>query len=464
MAGALARLDEVAGDAVEYLVTARHRRRLAALGWTRALEPTSEERWATGAPAPRAGCKLEVLVDGAAALPRIAEDLERAKSSVLIGGWHFTPSFRLRPDGPTLRELLAELAERVDVRVLAWAGAPLPVFKPSRKAVRATRDALAGGTRIRMALDDRERPMHCHHEKAIVIDDHVAYVGGIDLTTLAGNRWDTSEHPARGELGWHDAAVRIEGPLLGDVWDHLALRWHAVTGDRLDGRPSAAEAGTTEAQLVRTVPERLYGALPRGDFRIAEAYIRALRSARSLIYLENQFLWSPEVVSILEDKLQRPPSDEFRLVVVLPARANNGSDETRGQLARLIRCDVGERFLACTLYQPGLAQPVYVHAKIGIVDDEWLTVGSANLNEHSLFNDTELNVVTCDAALARETRLRLWREHLRRDDVDGPAHSVVDELWRPAADDRHGSLRRLPGVSRRSQMLFGPLNGLVVDG
>jgi len=212
------------------------------------------------------------------------------------------------------------------------------------------------------------------------------------------------------------------------------------------------------------VPERLYGALPRGDFRIAEAYIRALRSARSLIYLENQFLWSPEVVSILEDKLQRPPSDEFRLVVVLPARANNGSDETRGQLARLIRCDVGERFLACTLYQPGLAQPVYVHAKIGIVDDEWLTVGSANLNEHSLFNDTELNVVTCDAALARETRLRLWREHLRRDDVDGPAHSVVDELWRPAADDRHGSLRRLPGVSRRSQMLFGPLNGLVVDG
>src|SRR5215471_11645493 len=129
----------------------------------------------------------------------MAEDLERAEASVLVGGWHFTPAFRLAPDGPTLRELLAEIAERAEVRVLAWAGAPLPLFKPSRKDVRAMRDALARGTQIRMALDDRERPMHCHHEKAMVIDDRVAYVGGIDLTTLAGNRWDMPAHRARGE-------------------------------------------------------------------------------------------------------------------------------------------------------------------------------------------------------------------------------------------------------------------------
>jgi phosphatidylserine/phosphatidylglycerophosphate/cardiolipin synthase-like enzyme len=326
------------------------------------------------------------------------------------------------------------------------------------------RDAFTSGTRIRLALDDRERPMHCHHEKAIVVDDRVAYVGGIDLTTLAGNRWDVPHHPARGELGWHDAAVRIEGPLLADVWSHLALRWREVTGEDLGAPPQVAPRGHTTAQLVRTVPERIYDAVPRGEFRIVEAYTRALRSAQKLIYLENQFLWSPEIVSILEEKLQRPPSDEFRLVAVLPAQANNGSDDTRGQLARLIQADGEGRFLACALHQPGLAQPVYVHAKIAIVDDGWLTLGSANLNEHSLFNDTELNVVTCDAELARATRLRLWREHLRRDDVDGPAQRVVDELWRPAADDEHGRLRRLDGVSRRSRVLFGPLNGLVVDG
>ena len=59
-----------------------------------------------------------------------------------------------------------------------------------------------------------------------------------------------------------------------------------------------------------------------------------------------------------------------------------------------------------------MSDPVYVHAKVGIVDDAWLTIGSANLNEHSLFNDTEMNVVCHDGELARATRLRLWAEHL----------------------------------------------------
>src|SRR5207245_181204 len=161
--------------------------------------------------------------------PRIADDLLRAQSSVLIAGWHFTPSMRLRPDGPSLRELLAELAERVDVRVLAWAGAPLPLFTPSRSDVRELRDTLARETRIRVALDARERPLHCHHEKAILVDGRVAWVGGIDLTTLAGDRFDSSAHPARGDLGWHDATTRVEGPLVGDVAAHLMMRWREVT-------------------------------------------------------------------------------------------------------------------------------------------------------------------------------------------------------------------------------------------
>ena len=82
--------------------------------------------------------------------------------------------------------------------------------------------------------------------------------------------------------------------------------------------------------------------------------------------------------------------------------------------------------------------PLYVHAKVGIVDDRWLTVGSANLNEHSLFNDTEMNVVTCDEALARDTRLRLWAEHLERavERGRGDPARVVDELWRPIAQEQ----------------------------
>ena len=226
------------------------------------------------------------------------------------------------------------------------------------------------------------------------------------------------------------------------------------------------------------MPENAYpSVLPRGEFSVLEAYVRALRSAERLIYLENQFLWSPEIVEVLEGKLRRPPSDDFRIVVLLPAKPNNGQDDTRGMLGRLVEADGdGDRFLATTILSRTGAQdgPLYVHAKIGIVDDAWLAVGSANLNEHSLFNDTEVDVVTCDAGLARETRLRLWAEHLESDDVAGDPARVIDERWFPTAKEQLERRRRgeplthhlieLPGVSRRARRLIGPLDALVVDG
>jgi phosphatidylserine/phosphatidylglycerophosphate/cardiolipin synthase-like enzyme len=424
--------------------------------------------WCAGGPPPRDGCSLEVLIDGAQALPRIAEAIEGARSYVHIAGWHVTPDFGLTRDASArpLRELLGEAAERVDVRVLLWAGAPVPVFKPTRSEVRAARDELVRGTGIRCALDARERPMHCHHEKLVIVDGEVAFVGGIDLTSLAGDRFDSAAHEVKGCLGWHDVATRVRGPAVADVDDHFVARWNAVTGDRLYGAPPPPAAGSTTLQIARTLPEKVYDFLPHGDFRVLEAYVRALRSAQRFIYLENQFLWSAEIVHVLVDKLRNPPADDFRMVVVLPARPNDGADDTRGQLGVLIDADDGnERVLAATLHTRtgDLTGPMYVHAKVGIVDDRWLTVGSANLNEHSLFNDSEMNVVTCDEALARDTRLRLWSEHLARD-ADGDPCAVIDELWRPNALDETGRLRALPGLSRRSAALRGPLSSLVVDG
>jgi phosphatidylserine/phosphatidylglycerophosphate/cardiolipin synthase-like enzyme len=282
----------------------------------------------------------------------------------------------------------------------------------------------------------------------------------------------------RSRLGWHDAASRITGPAVADVAMHFASRWRETTGEALEVLTPRG-AGDVELQVVRTVPERIYDAWPRGDFRILEAYKRALRSARELVYLESQFLWSQQIVEILADKLRHPPSDGFRIVVLLPAKPNNGADSTRGQLAALVRADDGAgRFLATTISaRTGqLSGPAYVHAKIGIVDDRWLTIGSANLNEHSLFNDTEMNVVCCDPAIARETRLRLWAEHLERpiDDLSGDVCDIVDRVWRPTAEEQRlrlergepltHRLRELPGVSRRSRALLGPLDSLVVDG
>ncbi len=480
----LNRIDDLVGDRIERAIHAHHARRLRRRGSAGAIDPVADGWATTASSAPRPGCVVEPLVDGSEALPRIAAAISSARSHVHLAGWHFDPGFRLEEGGPALRELLAEAAGRVDVRVLAWAGAPLPLFHPDRREVRDARDELVRGTRISMALDAKERPFHCHHEKLVVVDDETAFVGGIDLTGLGGDRLDASDHPRRGGLGWHDTAARLEGPVVADVARHFLMRWRAVADENAPEptESAAADGGGVEVQLVRTVPERLYDPLRQGEWSILESYLRALRAAERLVYLESQFLWAPEVTFVLAEKLRRPPSDDFRVIALLPAHPNNGADDSRGQVGLLIDADKDSgddttRFLACTLYQPGPGgQPVYVHSKAAVIDDGWLTIGSANLNGHSFFNDTETNVVVRDPALVREARLRLWEEHLERPraEIDGDPARVFDELWKPLAQERYdrrkrdgwadGKLTLLPQVSRRSEALWGPLNGLFVDG
>jgi phosphatidylserine/phosphatidylglycerophosphate/cardiolipin synthase-like enzyme len=475
------RFDAAVGDRIEQAVRIKHRRRLHRLGHEHTLDPDGG-LWAAGDPPPREGCELDVMIDGADAFPIIARAIEDAREYVHITGWHISPHFELvRGSSPTvLGELLAEAAQRVDVRVLVWAGSPLPLFHPTRREVRETIEALTRQTRIRCEPDPREHPFHCHHEKTVVVDGRVAFVGGIDMTDQAGDRFDTPAHEARRRLGWHDVGTELRGPAVADVAAHFNLRWKELTGEAVAEVAPVAGAGSHTVQVVRTIAEGMYDRVPKGEFRILEAYARALSKAQEFIYLENQFLWAPEIVSILADKLKAPPSPSFRLVILLPSRANNGQDDTQGQLGVLEEADGGAgRMTAVTLRSLSGRRDdrLYVHAKVGIVDDRWLTIGSANLNAHSLFNDTEMNVVTDDPALARDTRIRLWAEHLQVDPAEladrSPA-SIVDELWRPVAFEQLRRLRgghpathrllALPGVSRRSRRLLGPLTGLLDDG
>jgi phosphatidylserine/phosphatidylglycerophosphate/cardiolipin synthase-like enzyme len=468
------------GEAISDQIARHHRRRLRRIGWEHALDADGTG-WATGRPPPRPGNAIEILIDGAEALPLIASELSAARSHIHMTNWFLSPDFDLvRGKEPVvLHHLLGELAERVDVRVLVWAGAPLPLFRPSRREVRDMRDRLTKETRIQCELDAKERPMHCHHEKTIVIDDRVAFVGGIDLTYQSGDRFDSVQHPARCAIGWHDMTARIEGPAVSDVAEHFRMRWHEVNGEQLAPVSPAEPAGEVELQIVRTVPEHVYDAVPRGDFGILESYSAALRSAERYIYVENQFLWSPEIARLLRDKLTNPPSPGFRILFVLPANPKSGNDDTRGVLAELIEADGDNgRLLACALYARSgpRADPIYVHAKIAIIDDRWLTLGSANLNEHSLFNDTEMNLVAHDPELAVRTRQRLWAEHLELPALQIPADptKAIDELWKPISRDqleRRGMdlplthrLVRLPHVSRRTRRVLGPVDGIVVDG
>src|SRR4029077_16458749 len=112
-------------------------------------------------------------------------------------------------------------------------------------------------------------------------------------------------------------------------------------------------AADIELQIVRTAPDGMYPQVRRGEFRILESYLRALRAAQRFIYLENQFLWSPEIRGVVREKLAAPPTPDFRLVLVLPAKPDTGGDDTRGQLGTLGQADgdAGRR-LGCSPYAP----------------------------------------------------------------------------------------------------------------
>ena len=450
------------------------------MGWEHAFD-ADELGFSRGATfEPRAGNRVEVLVDGSTYLPAVAEAIAGARSHVHLLGWCFSPELNLtREEEPVvLRNLLSDVARRVDVRLLVWEGAPFPVFRPTKRDVQSYMKVFTRGTNIQAETDSCVRLKYSHHEKIVLVDDEVAFVGGIDLTLDGGDPFDTPKHPSRGSVGWHDAAMRIEGPAVDRRREPLPASLARP------GRGAAAGARTAGAEGGRRAADRADD--PRGRLRRRCRRATSACSSRTGARSGARSASSTSRTSSCgrrrssrssSDKLRDPPCDEFRVVAVLPARPNDGADVSRGAISALIHADDGnERFLACTLYaRTGpLRDLVYVHSKIGIVDDRWLTIGSANLNERSMFNDSEVNVVTLDEALARRTRLGLWEEHLETADVDGDPTQVVDELWRPRAVEQlehleHGRplthrLVMLPGVSRRARRISGVVKSRVYDG
>ena len=386
------------------------------------------------------------LVDGQATFAAMLDAIRAAQGYVYIAGWALTPAFALDPgtaDG-LLTAVLAEGVPRVPVKILTWSGS-VWLFPPSQRLTAYARaELLRAVPQVDCRLDARARFSHCHHQKTLVVDGQVAFVGGLDLTTLSGNRWDVPGHPLRFGPNWHDVALQLEGEVVADVEANFRQRWAAVTGEHElpHADPRTDPAWQTRCQVVRTIPRRVYPFAPRGEFGIAHAYLEALEQAKHFIYLENQYIWSPEIVDALIAAMERNDDDpRFRVLLVLPARAYMGKYDNDKNVARLRAVDRGRgRFAAYTLYSGGAAEgltgfrflPVYVHSKVAIVDDAWYTVGSANLNQRGLATDTELNVQALDPAGARTLRLRLWAEHLGLEEADlaeRPAVDVIDQEW-----------------------------------
>jgi phosphatidylserine/phosphatidylglycerophosphate/cardiolipin synthase-like enzyme len=442
-------------------------RRIAPAAEARGRDAQSEwwsddPRWHPSGAPPRRHNRVEPLVHGDRYFAALRAALASAESHVYVAGWSLSPHLPLgRGDAAELAQtrlltLLSEVAERVPVRLLLWAGAPA-VLQPTNGQVASVARTIEveGRGDLRVRLDGRAGFLHAIHQKAIVVDGRIAFVGGMDLTTGTGDRWDTAQHPLRAGPNWHDVQVQLEGEAVADVEHNFRQRWAAVGGEDLPHRePRLDPTWQTPVQVVRTIPHGIYPFAPEGEYGIRHVYCEALRRARRLIYLENQYLWSSDVMDALLAAMDAPRAEPLRIVVVLPAHARWGQWDNDRHVEQLRWADAGRGIVS--VYSPfatGVGssaaafayRPIYVHAKVGIVDDEWFTVGSANLNGRGLVRDGELNAVVHDPAIARAMRVELWAEHLGL-----PPHEVaaadpiqlVDEVWAGRAAANAATARR----------------------
>jgi len=423
------------------------------------------------------GNHVEVLVDGTAYFPRVLDAVAKAHAGdwILVADLQSDGDERLDGDGSEIATVLADAAERgVAVRGLLWRSHPAghgAAEIANTGAARRVNDA--GGE---LLLDHRVRRGGSHHQKIVVVrhgdehhEDDVAFVGGIDL---AHGRNDSPAHlgdeqaVAMGDARygerppWHDVQVRIAGPAVDDVIETFRERWldplplegpsplrplrgivarnpptpGALPPTRPQVRGAATAPGPHAVQILRTYPARRHGYpfAPHGERSIARAYLKALARARRFVYIEDQYLWSLDATRALCDALRA--QRELHCVVILPRHPDLGgvlgraSRFGRSRVERALAAAGGDRVHVFDL-ENTQGTPIYVHAKVCIVDDIWMTIGSDNLNRRSWTHDSEICCAVVDRAgeLPRATRLRLAREHLA--DTDGSLALDEPELW-----------------------------------
>jgi len=365
----------------------------------------------------------------------------------------------------TLQNVLGyKVSQGVEVKALVWDC--LPIFAHLNPQLAYEQLTAVG---VACILDDsakglRHHPVEALHQKITIIDGTHTFVGGIDLLIENDgdfDRWDIPRHHYASDLrknsqdehphNWHDAHVVLEGVAVGDVelnfrqrWNNVVERHHMDNSLRVSERPLPAPIESKSiVQVVRTIPEYTYDFDPDPGIQgIAQVYAHAFANAQYFVYLENQYFWlhgyfgleiswlgpdSPDMernIRELGAALQRGAT----VAIVLPDHPNVGRAFTDAGLERL-RQEAPEAAaqgriqafcLGTSMNMDGVEhyRPVYVHAKVAVIDDTFSMVGSGNLNNRGMRDDTEMNVAVLDPQHARGLRMLLMAEHLDLFDED----------------------------------------------
>ena len=488
-----------------------------------------------------AGNDVTPLIHGATYYAELLQCVQQMRRDdlLLFTDWRGDPDELMDGSGSDVARMLCDAAERgVLVRGLVWRS-HLDRFAFSEQENRHLgQDVVrAGGLVLR---DMRVKPGGSHHQKFVVLrhpdrpELDCAFVGGIDL---CHSRRDDARHlgdPQRQPMArvfgprppWHDMQVKVRGPAVHDLETVFRERWNDPTplnrnpfsrfADQLRGEhlhatplpqqlPPPESAGTQQVQLLRTYPAKrpAFPFAPHGEHSVEAGYRKVLSLASRLIYVEDQYFWNTGIVRGFAAALRRNP--ELRLIVVVPRFPDQDGRLSeppnligRWQALRAVLAAGGSR-VGMFGVENHDGVPVYVHAKLGIVDDVWASVGSANINRRSWTHDSELTCAVIDdvrderepAALdstgssarrfARALRLHLAAEHLDRprdqvDDLCDPikafdafrASAAALEEWH--ANGQHGKrppgrLRPypLPDLSVATRLWATPLYRVIYD-
>jgi phosphatidylserine/phosphatidylglycerophosphate/cardiolipin synthase-like enzyme len=391
--------------------------------------------------------RVKVLVDGQDYYPLLLRALRSARRSIHLLGWSFDPRTQLTPGEPDPTALghaliaLAAANPDLDVRLLAWRSAwPISAtqdFFPHRAK------AWFRHSRVRFELDDAVPLGACHHQKIVVIDDALVFVGSADFGI---DRWDTAAHldldPRRGSTHGkphpprHEVMAMADGPIAAAFGELFRERWRAGVGEMpdpteapgADAWPPGVAPDIVDAQLAvaRTAPAWRRAASVR---EIARLTLEAIAEAKSLIYLENQYFTWPLLVEALARRLAEPAGPEIVLVCSEQSPSyfdRITMDRARSTaLWRLKSGDVHGRFHALAPYAPG-GHAIIAHAKLMVVDDRLARISSANINNRSHGFDTECELAIEADSPETAAALSLLRDRLAGHWVGHPAEDVAE--------------------------------------
>lgn len=358
----------------------------------------------------------------------------KAKRSVMVLGWQFDPRTRLDPEAPKgirrheIGDQLKKLVESrpdIEVRLLIWRSPILIAASQGFYPHKALR--LFNKRMVELRLEGVGILGACHHQKVVIIDDKIAFCGGGDISV---DRWDEEGHhsgdPRRClpsgliPLARHEWMSVCDGEAARMLGDLARERWRRASGEELpvvecDGDPwpdHIIPAFTNiKLGLSRTEPA-VHG---REEVREnEELHIEAIRHAKSFIYMENQYFTSPRIAGEIAKRLAEPDGPE--VVLISTGRSPSWFDGLTMDTARadvlwrLEAVDIHNRFHA---FYPvtNRGDRIIVHAKMTIIDDKLMRIGSSNLNNRSMGLDTEADL-SVEARNAEERAvIRRYRQH-----------------------------------------------------